>query len=313
MITREADVSVLIPTYKYAHLVNRAVSSALASGAGEIIVSDDASRDGTLEALSEYRDDRLTVVEQPTRLGLWPNHCFLCRRATRQWIKILQADDQLLPGGLERMVGQIGAQTTLVWANPIFKDLAGGRTWRRYHLDKAKRFSSDAYLKRLSIVGWELGTPSHMLVRKDALNLSDGAWEDEKSCDVIMGVESSAKGEVVLVPEGAILHGVHPAQDVAQQGFEKGIRRLRNTVLHLIQSKDARVRAFGSIWGTVEALGSTRSALGLLRRRLPVYSDYYRDLLHLTCVIATKGFIEDRTRILRMLARKYSMQNVIAL
>lgn len=45
----EADVSIIIPTYKRRTMLPKAMKSALASGAGEIIVIDNKSEDGTAE------------------------------------------------------------------------------------------------------------------------------------------------------------------------------------------------------------------------------------------------------------------------
>ena len=66
--------------------------SALSTGAGEVIVSDDASDDDTVEALRRIVDPRLLIVVQPRRLSLWPNHRAALLLATRPWIKFLQDD-----------------------------------------------------------------------------------------------------------------------------------------------------------------------------------------------------------------------------
>ena len=61
----EADVSVLIPTYRRGSCIESTVRSALSTGAGEVIVSDDASDDDTVEALRRIVDPRLLIVVQP--------------------------------------------------------------------------------------------------------------------------------------------------------------------------------------------------------------------------------------------------------
>src|SRR4051794_19839314 len=110
----ESDVSILIPSYRRPAMTRKAVELALMTGAGEILVSDDASGDGTVEALADLRDFRLRIVTQPKNLGLWPNHLALLRMATRPWAKFLQNDDWLEVGGLARMVEEIGPQTSVV-------------------------------------------------------------------------------------------------------------------------------------------------------------------------------------------------------
>ena len=119
-MTLESDVSILVPTYRYAHLIEEAVHSALNSGTGEIIVSDDASNDGTMERLAAITDPRLKLVEQPKNLGLWRHHQAVLEMASKPWVKFLQADDRLTPGALERMVRYASPEVSLVWSNPTF-------------------------------------------------------------------------------------------------------------------------------------------------------------------------------------------------
>ena len=97
----------LIPTYRRGNGSRRTVESALATGAGEVIVSDDASHDGSIEQLESICDPRLRVIVQPRRLGLWPNHRAALLLATRPWIKFLQDDDRLAPDALRRMLAHM--------------------------------------------------------------------------------------------------------------------------------------------------------------------------------------------------------------
>ena len=62
-------VSILIPTYKRAHLLPMAIRSALAQTYPniEFVVQDGASTDDTLEILRSY-GDRLKVVSEPDDL-----------------------------------------------------------------------------------------------------------------------------------------------------------------------------------------------------------------------------------------------------
>src|SRR5215510_9299074 len=114
MTVTEADVSVLIPSYRRPQMTLTAVECACSTGAGEILVSDDASNDGTVEALRAVRDDRLRIVVQPVNLGLWRNHLVLLRMATRPWLKFIQNDDRIAPNGLRNMVDAIGPSTSIV-------------------------------------------------------------------------------------------------------------------------------------------------------------------------------------------------------
>ncbi|MFT5511185.1 MAG: glycosyltransferase involved in cell wall biosynthesis, partial [Hyphomicrobiaceae bacterium] len=122
MPIEQTDISVLIPTYRYRDKVVRAVESALASDAGEIVVVDDCGRDGTIERLAAYSDPRLRIYENAYNMGLWENHLQALGMATRPWIKFIQADDYLLPGGLMAFADGAGDGVTVVFGVPTVRD-----------------------------------------------------------------------------------------------------------------------------------------------------------------------------------------------
>ncbi len=266
MTVHESDVSILIPTYNRAHFIRDAIESALQTNAGEVIVSDDASADSTMELLSTYNDPRFTIMRQQTNIGVYANHLAAIKCATRPWIKFLHSDDLLLKGSISRMVNNISAETTVVWSNPVMFDVRSKNTWKRFTLNEPRYFTSDEYLKRLSLIGWELGGPSYMLIRRDALDLSDAAWRNDMWCDVVMGTVAASKGAVALLPSGNIVQRNHNAQDTATQCNELHTDRVVNTISFLMQSDDNRVRIFASVFGIVEAFGLVVNALGHLRR-----------------------------------------------
>ena len=305
MAIDESEVSILIPTYKYANIIGDAVVSAIATGAGEIIVTDDASHDGTMDILGSFGDKRLRIVEQPQNLGLWQNHLAALRLATKPWIKFLQADDRLMQGGLERMVSEIRPSTTIVWSNPIFLDLTSGRKWTRYELPAPLHFSSDEYMKRLTKVGWELGSPSHMLVRKDVIEFATDAWANDKSCDVVMGVFAASRGDVVLLPCGNILNGLHESQDMKNQEIKMANSRLLNTITFLMQSSDQRIRDFATIFAVVEAIGHCRMFLGAIRRGQKAPLRCNLDIVRVLNVVDLMRIMSLIREMVRMAARKF--------
>ena len=99
-------VSVVIPTFNRSRLLLRAVQSVLAQTYGdlELIVSDDASPDDTLERLREIPDPRLKVFANAQRLGIVGNHEHGLRQATGEFVIYLGDDDLMLPTALERLV-----------------------------------------------------------------------------------------------------------------------------------------------------------------------------------------------------------------
>lgn len=91
-------VSIILPVYNGAHCVLRAVQSVLNQHYPhwELLVVDDGSTDGTLQALSTISDARVRVVSQPNQgVAAARNHAF--QLAQGDYIAFIDADDLWLP------------------------------------------------------------------------------------------------------------------------------------------------------------------------------------------------------------------------
>lgn len=97
-------VSVIIPTYNRAHVLERAIQSVLGQtySGFELIVVDDGSTDGTTELLTDYQD-RLTVLVQDN-LGVSAARNAGIGRSQGELIAFLDSDDEWLPDKLMRQV-----------------------------------------------------------------------------------------------------------------------------------------------------------------------------------------------------------------
>lgn len=265
----ESDISILIPTYRYRDKVGRAVESALASGAGQIVVTDDHSRDGTMEFLAGYDDPRLSVLENPANLGLWENHLAALGHATKPWIKFIQADDYLLPGGLAVYAAAADPDVSVVWSNPLVIDDATGATRNNHRVTTPWRLSGEDYLDLAIRSCWVLGSPSQMMLRADAVVHDPGAWITEVSADLIFGAMAARRGDVVLLPTGGVAHVEHACQDGNTQGTRRGLRRLAATVQYLLDQPDPALRRFGALWAAKNRRTTWRTAVaGALRRQI---------------------------------------------
>jgi glycosyltransferase involved in cell wall biosynthesis len=101
----------------------------------EVIVSDDASTDDTLERVREIDDPRVRVFSQETRLGVVRNPDFCLRRATGEFWMFLGDDDALMPTAIERLVAPFLAQRTdgkivgATWCPCLVVDGTNDRFW----------------------------------------------------------------------------------------------------------------------------------------------------------------------------------------
>jgi glycosyltransferase involved in cell wall biosynthesis len=125
----EPDLSVLIPSYGYAHFIGDAIESVLQlpDVTCEVIVQDGASTDGTVELLESY-GDRVRWRSEPDE-GQSDALNRAAARATGRWVGWLNADEFYLPRGLPRLIAEgdrSGAD--VVYGDTAFVDGDGGLT-----------------------------------------------------------------------------------------------------------------------------------------------------------------------------------------
>ncbi len=91
-------VSALIPTYNRRNYIFRAIDSVLAQTVpvDEIIVVDDGSTDGTLEAIGSVYGPEVKVVRQEN-MGVSVARKRAIDEAQGEWVAFLDSDDEWLP------------------------------------------------------------------------------------------------------------------------------------------------------------------------------------------------------------------------
>lgn len=105
-VLSQPTVSVLIKARDHAPYVRQSVGSILEQSFSdfEVVVTDDGSRDGTLEILRGFDDPRIRLAAQERSLGISTTMNATIARARGRYLAILNSDDVALPGRLERQV-----------------------------------------------------------------------------------------------------------------------------------------------------------------------------------------------------------------
>jgi glycosyltransferase involved in cell wall biosynthesis len=95
-------ISISIPAYNYAHYLPVAIESCLTQDEDfELVVIDNCSSDHTPELRAKYEaDPRVKWHRNATVLPIQANWNEAVQRTSRPYVKLLQADDLLLPGGI---------------------------------------------------------------------------------------------------------------------------------------------------------------------------------------------------------------------
>jgi hypothetical protein len=267
MTISENDISIIIPTYRYQNKVSRAVRSALASGAGEIIVIDDCSKDGTIEMLAQLNDPRLRIIENPVNLGLWENHLAGLCCATRPWIKFIQADDYLTDGALAQFAHAADDDVSVVWSCPVMEEESTGALTLHIHIAKPWRATTEELFYLCRQIGWVLGRPSDMMIRADCIERDPAVWVTEISSDLVVGILAATRGDIALLPDGNIVNVDHASQDSRTQGSGKGLMRTVQSVEVLRTRLEGIHQQFAAEWAAVSLTLALHTGLAAIYRR----------------------------------------------
>jgi glycosyltransferase involved in cell wall biosynthesis len=103
-VSDQARITVAIPTRNRSKLLREALASVLRQSVEdlEIFVSDNASTDDTAEVVASFRDRRVQYTRLAHNIGLHGNLSRCLRLGRAPFMVILQDDDLMLPGNLER-------------------------------------------------------------------------------------------------------------------------------------------------------------------------------------------------------------------
>lgn len=97
------SLSVLIPNFNYGRYIGSTISSVLdqAPADVEIVVSDNASTDTSVEVVRGFRDPRVRLSINPCNVGFCPNLERAASMATGRRMLLLSSDDRMKPGALD--------------------------------------------------------------------------------------------------------------------------------------------------------------------------------------------------------------------
>jgi glycosyltransferase involved in cell wall biosynthesis len=99
-------VSICVPAYNAGRWIRSALESAFAQTypSFEVVVSDNASSDDTLEIVQSFADERLQVFRASHTVSAVANQNRVLRSSRGAYLKFLHADDALRPTCVEKMM-----------------------------------------------------------------------------------------------------------------------------------------------------------------------------------------------------------------
>ena len=109
--------SIAIPLFNHEAFVGATVSSVLAQDEGsfEVLVSDNASTDGSLDALARLADARMVIARNPVNIGFAPNLDRAVALGSAPRVILVSSDDLMRPGALStyrRVIEALGDEVS---------------------------------------------------------------------------------------------------------------------------------------------------------------------------------------------------------
>jgi glycosyltransferase involved in cell wall biosynthesis len=208
-------VSILVPTYNYAHFIGEAIESALNQTYSdfELIIVDDQSTDNTDQVVAGYLSDpRVRYFKNEKNLGLAANFNECLKYVRGLYIKYLLADDLFHPSLLEKMVPIMERfpNVSLVTSR---RDMFGTKTKSSepplLHLQEGKKVIYSSLKEKAG--NW-IGEPTTVMFRKSDLYV--GKFNTGYTClvDWEMWLRLLTVGDCYIIPETLSYFRVHGNQ-----------------------------------------------------------------------------------------------------
>lgn len=178
----------------------------------EIVVSDNASTDGTRELVEEAaaRDDRIRYVRNPENIGGTRNFNRVFHLARGKYFKWASSDDFVSPDAISRCVELLEGDPTTILAHPetCLVD-AEGEPIEMY--DEGDGWSSDAAVERLAQALFHLGLVNlhYGVMRADVLT-DTVLLGHYPSSDHVLIADLAIRGRFRQVDDVYLYRRIHP-------------------------------------------------------------------------------------------------------
>jgi len=255
---RVPRVTVFIPTYNRAKLLPNSIRSVLGQTFDDLrlLISDNASEDGTPEVVASFDDPRIEYVRQPENLGLLGNQNWFLAQVETDFGLILGDDDLLYPTLLERTVAELDRRPRAGVVHTSF-DLIGDEgevllpdvDWtyglERDSVESAEEFMTESMRWSCRICA------STALIRTAALPPERMVQEDFPAIDFGLWLRIAAAGwEFAFLNDTLAAYRIHGLAQSAAFGTPQGpgyvqgieiVSHLKAIKLRVLAENDGRV------------------------------------------------------------------------
>jgi glycosyltransferase involved in cell wall biosynthesis len=215
MSTRNPLVTIGMPVFNGATTIAMALDSLLGQSFGdfEMIVSDNASTDGTLDIVSEYQrnDSRIRLARQSRNIGANPNWSFVARAANGTYLKWASSNDWCAPTFLSECVAALKQNDDATLSFPKTKLFSGDlQNATDYEADFGLTDDSPSERFKTLASRLALNNPMNGLIRLQALRQTR-LVENFRGADLVLFGHLALLGEFLLVPSALFYRRMDPA------------------------------------------------------------------------------------------------------
>lgn len=197
-------LSVIVASYNGAKYIREQLDSVLPQlqPQDEVVLSDDASTDATVDIVRSYEDPRIRVLAQTERLGYVRNFERAAREAHGDVIFFCDQDDVWLPGKVQSLLTALERCRCAASDAVVVDDALRVINPSYFELRRARAFSPLAILLRPPIIGATLAC------RRDFLRAML-PFPAKVPHDFWLTFNAALKGQLVVLREPTIMYRRH--------------------------------------------------------------------------------------------------------
>lgn len=174
-------VSVCIPVYNGGAFIRQTILMVLNQNYDnmEVLVSDNASTDNTIEEIKKIQDKRVRLLQNKTNLGMGGNWNSLLKQAKGDYVIIVCADDFLLPGAIKEKASILdnNPDVNIVSSASFVMNEKGKKIMKRRPFKVSRKFDGKSMQQELFIKRNLFAEPTNNMLRRSAM-LRTGEFDE---------------------------------------------------------------------------------------------------------------------------------------
>lgn len=174
-------VSVCIPVYNGGLFIRKTIQMVLEQDYDnmEVLVSDNASTDNTVEEIKAIHDDRVRLLQNKTNLGMGGNWNSLLKQAAGDYVIIVCADDFLFPGAIREKASVLdnNPDVNIVSSASFVMNEKGKKIMKRRPFRGSRKFDGKAMQQELFVKRNLFAEPTNNMLRRSAM-LRTGGFDE---------------------------------------------------------------------------------------------------------------------------------------